>query len=131
MSLLFASALLFLTQGQGAMPEAECAAPVAQTAMNIRAYRDYEQADRALNEAWRAAAARSKEGIANSPDTAAFERLLAAQRHWLMFRDAHCLAQTGPREGSGTIGPLLHHRCLAEVTQTRTAQLRAASEPGL
>lgn len=103
---------------QVATATADCSDRQTQTDLNICAYQDYQAADRALNEAWDEAAASARE---RGDQT--FDRLRYAQRRWLAFRDAHCLAETGPREESGTIWPLLHNSCLAELTRSRTAQL--------
>jgi uncharacterized protein YecT (DUF1311 family) len=107
--------LLFMA----AEPQVDCARAVTQTDMNICAYRDYEAADRALNAAWSKAAAKARASGRNQ-----FARLLDAQRKWLAYRDAQCLAENGPREESGTIWPLQQNTCMQRLTEARTAQLR-------
>ncbi|QDK33037.1 lysozyme inhibitor LprI family protein [Sphingomonas sp. IC081] len=110
-------------------PAIDCANAMTQTDMNICSYRDFQSADRAMNEAWGKAAAAAKAADRQGPG-GNFNRLLDAQRKWLAYRDAQCLAENGPREESGTIWPLQQNGCLTELTEARTKQLRAVVETG-
>ncbi|WP_370182512.1 lysozyme inhibitor LprI family protein [Alteriqipengyuania sp.] len=105
---------------------------MTQTAMNICSWQSYKRADEELNAVWKQAAARAKQSDAAAAEydgpTDAFARLLAAQRAWLEFRDAQCLAENGKREDSGTIWPLLQNSCLEALTEERTNQLRSYIE---
>lgn len=105
-----------LAQSMRISPPPECKDPVTQSDMNICSYRDYLRADIALNEAWHELS-RSTAGDQR-------KRHLDAQRKWLAFRDAQCLAENGPRSESGTIWPLLQNTCLTSLTEARTKQLR-------
>lgn len=122
------TALLLLSGAQGADPQANCDDPTTQTEMNICSWQSYQLADAELNAVWKQAADRAKENDRAAADydgpTYSFANLLAAQRAWLTFRDAHCLAENGKREDSGTIWPLLQNSCLEAVTEDRTNQLR-------
>jgi uncharacterized protein YecT (DUF1311 family) len=51
------------------------------------------------------------------------ERLAAAERSWLGYRDANCAAETGLYSG-GSIAPQIESACLAKLTEERTAELR-------
>lgn len=110
-------------------PAIDCANAMTQTDMNICSYRDFQSADRAMNEAWGKAAAAAK-AADRQGSGGNFDRLLDAQRKWLAYRDAQCLAENGPREESGTIWPLQQNGCLTELTEARTKQLRAVVETG-
>ena len=126
------TALLLLASGQPADPEANCDDPITQTEMNICSWQSYKQADEDLNAAWKQAADRAKQSDVSAAEydgpTDAFDRLLTAQRAWLTYRDAHCLAENGRREDSGTIWPLLQNSCLEALTEQRTNQLRSYIE---
>ncbi|MFS0851177.1 lysozyme inhibitor LprI family protein [Novosphingobium panipatense] len=110
-------------------PTTDCANAMTQTDMNVCSYRDFQSADRVMNEAWRRAAAAAKATDQQGPG-GNFTRLLDAQRKWLTWRDAQCLAENGPREESGTIWPLQQNGCLRELTEARTKQLRGYVETG-
>ena len=113
-----------------AEPSVDCSNAMTQADMNVCSYRDFQSADRTLNKAWGEAAAAAKVADRNGL-SGAFERLLDAQRKWLAYRDAQCLAENGPREQSGTIWPVLQNGCLSQLTQARTAQLHDYLKPRL
>jgi len=111
----------------------DCKVQETQAVMNICSFREYLRADIELNQAWDSAAEHAKRPHfpASPHDSPAkeFERLLAAQRAWVTFRDAHCAATTGPREDGGSMWPLLNNGCLTQLTRKRTKQLREYVEP--
>ncbi len=124
------TALFLLHVGaQADGPDADCADPATQAALNICSYEDLREADAALNEHWARATA-----VADKMDRQSAEydgpddhhaRLLEAQRKWLAYRDAHCLAVNGSRtETSGTIWPLVQNNCMEDLTLARTELLR-------
>lgn len=123
---------LLLLSAQAGDPQVDCEDPMTQTAMNICSWQSYKRADEELNAVWKQASARAKQSDAAAAEydgaTDAFDRLLAAQRAWLEFRDAQCLAENGRREDSGTIWPLLQNSCLEALTEERTNQLRSYIE---
>lgn len=88
-----------------------------QMNMNLCAAHRHQQADQALNRQYR-------ETLAKQSDDAARQRVRAAQRAWIVFRDKDCLAANGPREESGSIWPLLQADCLARHTERRTEDLK-------
>jgi uncharacterized protein YecT (DUF1311 family)/predicted RNA binding protein YcfA (HicA-like mRNA interferase family) len=53
---------------------------------------------------------------------AALDRLLAAQRAWLNYRDLHCDSVKFQYDG-GSISPAIWSQCMAETTQQRIAAL--------
>src|SRR5271157_2057316 len=56
---------------------------------------------------------------------AAMDRLLAAQRAWLNYRDLHCDSVKFQYDG-GTLSPAAWSQCMAETTQQRIATLTTA-----
>lgn len=125
---MMVTALVLLASASAAQPQPDCTDPMTQTDMNICSYQSYQRADAELNHAWKRAAEHAKARDRNAREWSgasdAHARLLAAQRAWLTFRDAHCLAENGTRANSGTIWPLLQNTCLEALTEARTAQLR-------
>jgi len=126
------ASVLLAAAAAGAAPAPACDDPFTQIEANLCSYREYQAADAELNAEWDRTADRLKSGDeqarAAGGEGGSFARLLYAQRKWLAFRDAHCLAMTGRREEGGTIWPLLHNSCMAEATNARIEQLRALRE---
>jgi uncharacterized protein YecT (DUF1311 family) len=56
---------------------------------------------------------------------ASLTKLLAAQRAWLAYRDAHCDSVKFQYEG-GSIQPMVWSQCMADTTQQRIAILTSA-----
>jgi uncharacterized protein YecT (DUF1311 family) len=75
----------------------------------------YKAADRGLNQTYSQI---SK--VLQSDD---LERLKAAQRLWIQFRDATCTAESDLYTG-GTASAPAYSACLEEVTRQRTADLK-------
>lgn len=105
-----------------------CANPQAQQEMNRCAALDFQRADAALNAQWRLTQAAMQEMDRNSgpptdgrPTHAA--QLLAAQRAWIAFRDAHCTS-VGFEMRGGSAEPLLVAGCKTRLTRERTQQLK-------
>ena len=107
---------------------ADCTNPMTQSAMNICAAREYEQADAALNAVWPRVRAHfrrlDEEERPSDGQPGHWETLLEAQRAWLGYRDAHCLLSSYDARG-GSLQPLLRSNCLADLTRARTEQLEA------
>lgn len=114
----------WLAQSMAMDPPPDCKNPQTQSDMNVCSYRDYLRADIALNQAWGKVVTKAS----GSGLTGDLARHRDAQRKWVAFRDAQCLAENGPREESGTIWPLLQNTCLEHLTDARTKQLRAYLE---
>ena len=87
-----------------------------QLAMNVCAGYRFELADKVLNQQY-------QQNLTALKDAAAQNRLRKAQRAWVSYRDKDCLADTGPREESGSIWAFLHHSCLEKLTARRTEDL--------
>jgi uncharacterized protein YecT (DUF1311 family) len=87
-----------------------------QMAMNQCASIAWQEADAELNAVW--GELRDVRG-----GNQEWQAILAAQRLWIPFRDAHCEATAAPYEG-GSIQPLIRFSCLTDTTRQRTTQLR-------
>ncbi len=86
-----------------------------QMEMNQCAADGYAAADAELNHAW-GVAKRYMDGFG------AGDALLDAQRKWISYRDAACMAEAAQHEG-GSIQPLIWFTCLETLTERRTADL--------
>lgn len=113
-------AVLLEAFGPGLAQAADtCADAKDQTSMNICADASFKEADRALNAQY---AATRKAIVAY--DAEGDKLLIAAQRAWVTFRDAHCAATSFAFKG-GSMEPMVRASCLAATTEARTAQLKA------
>ena len=126
--------MMLLTLGMvAAPPEVDCENPSTQLDMNLCAAREYEAADTVLNEVWVAASdkAKANDALADDPkgEESSFDKLLAAQRAWITYRNAHCAAEADRYRG-GSIVPLIHATCMTALTEARTMQLREYTEEG-
>ena len=84
------------------------------------------QYDVGLNSAYREIIQRlrSEAGAsAGDPDPASVERLRAAQRSWLVYRDRECRRRTVSREGE--LWAPVRARCLGQLSDARARELRA------
>ena len=99
-------------------------APV-QMDPEAQAFTDYAAADAAMTVQYRAAMGRMrKRDEPKTPENMSFANsLLQAQRAWLPFRDAECLAEAFAYQGPAP-GPV-NTRCKTRLTIERTRQLRA------
>ncbi|GAB5347365.1 lysozyme inhibitor LprI family protein [Alteriqipengyuania sp. 357] len=124
------TALALLASAQAAEPKVDCDNAMTQMAMNICAGREYQASDRELNAVWKKAASRAKETDKAVGGGTQHRELLAAQRAWLTYRDAHCSFEANQYRG-GSIMPLIRSTCLTALTEARTKQLREYLEfPG-
>ncbi len=130
MSLAYPLLLLLAQQGD-ARASVDCAEPMTQQAMNYCAGVELAEADDALNAQWRETAAKMRrlDGATTYDDgrPGYFAQLLAAQRAWLSYRDAHC-ASEGYQARGGSLEPLLIATCKTGLTRTRTEQLRELAD---
>jgi uncharacterized protein YecT (DUF1311 family) len=107
-ALLFAAALLVPVAARAD----ECDRATTQNRLNTCAEDRYKQADKELNDTWRAL-----------PD-ATKTRFRQPQRDWIAARDAKCKSAAAEAEG-GSMQPLLYFGCLADQTKERTRWLKA------
>ncbi|MCT4370205.1 DUF1311 domain-containing protein [Yangia mangrovi] len=97
---------------------ARAACSDAATTVEMRECRgeEYEAADAELNAVYGQLKAAASDDV--------MAQVRTAQRAWIPFRDAACLAEAAPYEG-GSIQPLIHVSCLTRLTQRRSEDLRA------
>ncbi|PBB25070.1 MULTISPECIES: lysozyme inhibitor LprI family protein [unclassified Mesorhizobium] len=108
-TLLLAAPLLAVP----ARAAADCANAQDQTTMNLCANKDFDAADKKLNDAYKQIEGRLK-------DNAASKKLLVdAQRGWVAFRDAECKFQGGPIDQAGTVYPMVVTNCQTALTNDR------------
>jgi uncharacterized protein YecT (DUF1311 family) len=104
----------------------DCANASSTVEMNFCADRDFQAADKALNEAYEAALASTKTRELEKPyDAKSFEAAMrAAQRAWIAYRDADCKDLTAQEwsGGTGTTSAVLG--CMTEKTMQRTKDLK-------
>ncbi|RBI67261.1 hypothetical protein DQ400_10630 [Vreelandella sulfidaeris] len=85
----------------------------------------YQSADAELNEAYQVLVNQLSNNVAS------LEKLRAAQRAWIGFRDAECAFESSAVEG-GSAQPMVRNGCLERLTEARTEALRehASCEEG-
>ena len=125
------TALLFVIATAGL--QASCDTAVTQPDINACALAAFSRADAELNRQWQVTLAAARRSAAADLPAAdgrtAADRLLAAQRAWLTFRDAHCDSVAYGEMGA-QLDYTMNIHCRAELTRQRTAQLaEIAMEP--
>ncbi len=107
----------------------DCVNMPTQADMNSCAAIDADKADKALNAQYkktRAAAVEFDKGMDGS-GASAVEKLTAAQRAWITFRDATCDIQTAI-SGGGSMEATLVYGCLESETKKRTEDLKSLQQ---
>lgn len=115
-----------------AEPKIDCSDAQTQMKMNICAYRDFEDADKRLNEQWVITSGKMKQadderGWPEDGRPSYYDALLEAQRAWLAFRDANCRVE-GYKLRGGSAEPMEISGCMANMTRARTTELRELIE---
>ncbi|WP_088342535.1 MULTISPECIES: lysozyme inhibitor LprI family protein [Rhodomicrobium] len=108
----------------------DCSKAMSTVEMNYCGEKDFDTADKALNEAYqRVIAMVSKSDAAPPYDAKSWETALRqSQRAWVAFREAECNGLV-PMEwsgGTGTTSAVL--ACMTELTKARTKDLDAHAE---
>ncbi len=131
---MIAPLLVLALQAAPPNPAWNCDDPQFQQEMNWCAGQDFEAADRELNAQWALTRAAMKARDAEWAEIGSADKragwtanLLEAQRGWLRYRDAHC-AMEGYEARGGTLEPLLVLTCKAQLTRTRTKELKELVE---
>ncbi|WP_260579443.1 lysozyme inhibitor LprI family protein [Vreelandella populi] len=103
----------------------ECDSPKTQMEMTQCSAQTYQAADDELNGVYQALVRR----LANN--ALSLEKLRAAQRKWVGFRDAECAFESSAVEG-GSAQPMVRNGCLEALTKARTQRLQqhASCEEG-
>ena len=92
-----------------------CANPQSQAEMNQCAGEEYKAADAVLNQVYQQFMAKL--------DDEEKAQLKEAETAWLKYRDANCDFVADQYKG-GSMRPMIHGLCLADVTRNRTTELR-------
>ncbi len=102
-----------------------CKEPSSQLEMTICAGRDYRAADAELNTTYKAVIAQMKamDAILSPALKGAEKALRQAQRAWIPYRDKACRSY-GFQARGGTMEPMLVATCLADLTRSRTGELK-------
>jgi uncharacterized protein YecT (DUF1311 family) len=116
-SLLVFSSLITISSQSNASDN--CNNLKTQLEMNACAANEYQRDDAKLNEYYKE--------LAEKLGPSEKERLKAAQRAWIKFRDLQCEFEASRYEG-GSIQPLVRSSCLAQVTKQRNVDLRRMIE---
>jgi uncharacterized protein YecT (DUF1311 family) len=122
-------AMLIAMTMPAAAQVADCSNPITQIEMNDCAAQIWEEADARLNDVYAQTLAILQESDATYPidgDTEE-DRLRAAQRAWVAYRDANCDSAGYPMRG-GSAEPLLFYGCMQSMTEARIAELLALTE---
>ena len=94
----------------------DCNKAMDQNTMNMCADKDYQAADRKLNDIYRK--------VTTALDDAKLQaKLKTAQRAWIQYRDTECTFEVAENEG-GSIYPLVYSGCLTRLTNARTKELQ-------
>jgi len=101
--------------GQGNKKSDPCADAQSQAEMNICAGKEYKAADATLNEVYRQ--------LVSMLDNEDKSQLKEAQTAWLKYRDTNCEFVADQYKG-GTIRPMIHGLCLADMTRNRATELK-------
>lgn len=86
-----------------------------QQEMNQQALRDFEKADRTLNEIYKQ--------LMGMLDEEAQGKLKVVQRAWVQFRDAQAEFQADAEARGGSMAPLLFNRARTRLTNARIKEL--------
>ena len=91
----------------------DCANAQDQATMDQCAGKNFDAADKKLNDAYKQIQARFKD------DAASKKLLVDAQRAWVAFRDAECKFQGGPIGMAGSVYPMVVANCQTSLTNDR------------
>jgi len=116
-----------------------CNAARSQSQMNQCAGEQYHKADARLNAVYQKALEIMQRNLADAKakkdaqlikyDQDGIEKLKAAERAWIQYRNLHCDA-AGQRYEGGSMRPMIWGQCMAETTLDRIKELRSAFEDG-
>lgn len=112
----FSAATLLCLCAAGPAQALNCESPANTVEMDRCAGRDFQAADAKLNALYRAMSARY--------DAANRALLKAAEKDWILYRDAECAYETNPTVG-GTINSTMITQCRTRKTNARIKELNA------
>jgi uncharacterized protein YecT (DUF1311 family) len=113
----------------GQEPDVDCDNAMTQMDMNICAGEDFQAADQALNAQYKITRdeVRKRDADASEATKGAEDALVAAQRAWIAYRDAHCASQAFQVRG-GSMEPMVIAGCRAALTRQRTEEIKGVTE---
>jgi len=116
-----------------------CDSAMSQMELNQCAGEQYHKADVRLNVIYRRAVEFMEKNLAEAQDhndadltkynRRAIEKLKAAEKVWIQYRDLHCDAARHQNMG-GSMSPMIWGFCMAETTLDRIQELKSAYEDG-
>lgn len=103
----------------------DCENAETQVELNACAKWDYQRMDADLNDAYQEAmsVAEDVDADLSRSERGAVEKLRAAQRLWISYRDAVCDSEAFAVKG-GSMEPMVWYGCLARLSLTRAGDLR-------
>lgn len=116
-SILFSATLAF-------GDELNCVNPTAQSEYNQCSYKEYQAADKLLNNIWPKIQRKMRSVDANQEAhlKGAEKSLLTAQKAWITYKEKHCEVDGFAARG-GTLEPYIISECLTKLTKNRTKEL--------
>ena len=102
-----------------------CDAAMTQLDLNQCYGEQFRKADRRLNNVY----ASLLKQMQSEKNETAIQKLKAAEKAWLQYRDLHCDAARYEYEG-GSMSPMVWAQCMAMTTEHRIEELKAAYETG-
>ena len=138
--ILFSAAVVLAQETQKSDdPQHACDAAMSQMDLNQCAGEQYHKADVRLNAVYRKTLEIMQRDLGNAQaerdpqlvkyNQQAIEKIKAAERAWIQYRDLHCDAASQQYEG-GSMRPMIWGFCMAETTLDRIKELKSAYEDG-
>jgi uncharacterized protein YecT (DUF1311 family) len=122
-----------------ASQEGPCDKAMSQAEMNMCSGEQYRKADVRLNTVYAKALALMQQSLSDARgrndkqqeayEQTAIEKLKAAERAWIQYRDLHCDAAGQQYEG-GSMRPMVVSDCLKQTTDHRIEEIKQAYEDG-
>lgn len=124
-------AAMMVLGGPALAQDPDCNNQQTQSDMNQCAQFDWQEADEALNDIYGAAMDQMKatDAYLDESDRGAAIALRDAQRAWIDFRDAACVAEAYPFFG-GSMQPMIEMGCLGRLTWARVQDLSMIVDMG-
>jgi len=120
-------------------PGQACDTAQSQMELNQCAGEQYKKADARLNTIYRNVLNMMEKDLADAKDhkdtdqvryeQAAIDKLKAAEKAWIQYRDLHCEAARHQYEG-GSMNPMVWGFCMEQVSLDRIEELKSAYEEG-
>jgi uncharacterized protein YecT (DUF1311 family) len=120
-------------------PEQACTDSMSQMELDQCAGQQYRKADARLNAIYHKAVDFMHADLADAQNEKdadqikyvqqAIDKLKAAERAWIQYRDLHCEAARHQYEG-GSMSPMIWGFCMAKTTLHRIDELKSAYEDG-